>query len=107
MLPAQLTFTVEPPDSERLKGHVRRLYNFFWTRHQIDVEVTTSDLIRVAKAQYNTRLRTLRLTLIPMGWCIDDIGRVPNGEHLYRLVPLVDSTFYEARKEKFKGKKNG
>ena len=111
-LPDQLTFehirlnsSVQPPDVNRLKGHVQRLYRLFYLRKQYGRAgwVSTEALMDVGKAQYQARLKELRHWLIPEGWCIDLVERGEGGNNFYKLVPLSESTFYAEREDELRG----
>lgn len=90
--------SVEEIDEERLVRHIRRLYRLFWARHRIGLLVSTIDLEKSGKAQYNARLLELRHALIPLGQCIDRVRRGQNGQWYYKLVPLCESTYFAERK---------
>ena len=99
----RLNSSVQPPDVNRLKGHVQRLYRLFLTGYRLDIKVSTSAVMNSGKGQYGSQLWTLRRVLIPMGWCIDDVGRTEDGQHYYKLVPLSESAFYAEREEELRG----
>lgn len=107
MTNGQLTFepllnpSVEEIDEARLEEHLWALWRLFRVRHLGETKlVSTVDLIKYGKAQYNARLWELRRGLIKQGWCIDLIKRGDNGVHYYKLVRNEDSTFYKRLKEK-------
>jgi len=103
---AMLNPSVEPPDEERLDFNVRQLYGLFIGRQFLTdlypnaLPVSTVDLMEIAKAQYNARLKELREALTEIGWCIDRVGSNGAGTHYYKLVPLDQSTYYAKRKDK-------
>lgn len=97
--------SVELPDEIRLEGYCKSLYHLFIGRRNLRkmypeaLLVSTAELMEYAKAQYNARLRELRIALLKVGWCIDRVSG-EGGQFFYDLVPKQESTYYKKRKNK-------
>ena len=106
MTNGQMTFepllnpSVDEIDEARLEEHLWALYRLFRGRHSVGRPVSTLDLIKFGKAQYNARLWELRRGLAKQGWCIDLTKRGDKGVHYYELVRNENSDFYRRLREK-------
>lgn len=107
--------SVKAHDEARLHKHLVGLKNLFEARERMGVLVSNIDIVECAKNQYQARLFELRRWFIKnRGKCVDrlktaelkDFGMSDfqihearrRGIYYYRLVPLAQSTFYQARK---------
>jgi hypothetical protein len=96
----QLNPTVQPEDEERLSAQAERLLALFQQRRREGLTVHTGEMRDIA-CQYNARLYEIRRRLVKEGLCVDLVKRIPGtGINHYRIVPLAESKFYAAHRER-------
>jgi hypothetical protein len=81
--------SVATADDLRLSRQARAMYRLFSEGRS----VSNVQLAQIGR-QYGARLYELRRALIPLGWCIDVVGKGGNGVCFYRLVRIEESSFY-------------
>ena len=89
-----------PAEAElRLSRQVEVMYRLFVHHHRFGVPVSNAELMQIG-CQYNARLYELRRALIPVGWCIDFVGKGERGLCFYKLVRLGESQFYAQHRDR-------
>jgi len=91
--------SVPQADELRLSRQVEEMYRLFVEAQKAGVPVANTELARIGLL-YQSRLYELRRALIPLGWCIDLVGKTDGGVCFYQLVRVEESRFYAKHKDK-------